>query len=92
MVNKISPGGRGGAKKFKKGINIFSKKGFLRGGTNVAKGGTKNFFLCAYARKLCPPPLNKSPRTPLVGITSRPSVAARGPSAVDNKHLVVKVC
>ena len=33
MVNKISPGGRGGGqKKFKKGINIFSKKGFLRGG------------------------------------------------------------
>ena len=43
MVNKISPGGRGGAKKFKKGINIFSKKGFLRGGTMLPRGGTKNF-------------------------------------------------
>jgi len=38
MVNKTSPGGRGG-KKNKKRINIFSKKGFLRGGHTVAKGG-----------------------------------------------------
>ena len=29
----------GGAKKNKIGINIFSKKGFLSGGHNVAKGG-----------------------------------------------------
>ena len=33
---------------FKKDINIFSKKGFLRGGHNVTKGGT--IFFCA------PPP------------------------------------
>ena len=37
----------------KKGINIFSKKGFLRLGHNVAKGGGLNFFLC----KLSGPPL-----------------------------------
>ena len=38
MVNKTSPCVGGGAKKFNKGINIFSKKGFLRG------GGPKFFF------------------------------------------------
>jgi len=54
MVNKISPGGRGGAKKFKKGINIFSKKGFLRGGPMLPRGGTKNFFL--RASQIVPPP------------------------------------
>ena len=32
----------------------------------LPRGGTKNFFWRAYARKLCPP-LNKSPRTPLGG-------------------------
>ena len=31
--------------KIKKGINIFSKKGFLRGGHTVAKGGTPKIFL-----------------------------------------------
>ena len=56
----------GGQKKFRKGINIFSKKGFLRGGQNVAKGGTKNFFL-ARLRAQIVPPLNKSPRSPLAG-------------------------
>ena len=63
MVNKTSPGGRG-AKKNKKGINIFSKKGFLRGGTNVAKGGDQKIFF-ARLRAQIVPPLNKSPRTPL---------------------------
>jgi len=33
----------------KKGINIFSKKGFFRGGHNVVKGGTK----------MPPPPLTQ---------------------------------
>ena len=56
--------GEEGQKKFKKGINIFSKKGFLRGGTNVAKGGgPTNFY--ARLRAQIVPPLNKSPRTPL---------------------------
>ena len=68
MVNKISSGGRGGAKKIKKGINIFSKEGFLRGGHNVAKGGDQKFFF-ARLRAQIVPPLNKSPRTPLVVIT-----------------------
>ena len=39
MVNKTSPGGRGG-QKIEKRYQYFSKKGFLRGGgQNVAKGG-----------------------------------------------------
>ena len=40
MVNKTSPC----KQKIKKGINIFSKKGFLRGGHTVAKGGDPKFF------------------------------------------------
>ena len=65
MVNKTSPGGREG-KKIKKGINIFSKKGFLRGGHTVAKGGGPQNFLCALTRANCATPLNKSPRTLLL--------------------------
>jgi len=53
--------GEGGQKKFKKGINIFSKKGFLRGGPMLPRGGDQKIF---FARN-CAPPLNKSPRTPL---------------------------
>ena len=49
MVNKTSPGG--GKNKIYKKVSIFFKKGFLRGGHNVAKGA---------------PPLSKSPRTPLI--------------------------
>ena len=55
MVNKTSPGGRGGAKKIKK-VSIFSKKGFLR-------GGPKNFFLRAYAQ-IAPPPNQKPSYAP----------------------------
>jgi len=56
MVNKTSPGGRGG-KKNKKRINIFSKKGFLRGGHTVAKGGDPpKFSFCALTRAICAPP------------------------------------
>ena len=66
MVNKTSPGGRGGgSKKFKKGFNIFSKKGFLRGGTMLQRGcgaPKKNFR--AYARKLCPAPKQKPSYAP----------------------------
>ena len=55
MLNKVQVGG-GCAKKIKKGINIFTKKGvFKGGGQNVAKGGKPQFFLLAYAHKLCPP-------------------------------------
>ena len=36
--------------KIKKGINIFSKKGFLRGGHTVAKGGGPQIFFCALTR------------------------------------------
>ena len=62
MVNKTSPGGRGGCKKnLKKGINIFSNKGFLRWGHNVAKGrGPKKKFL----RALMPPPKQKPSYAP----------------------------
>ena len=56
MVNKTSPGRRVEGKKNKNGINIFSKNGFLRGGQNVPKGGGPKIV----------PPLNKSPRTPLI--------------------------
>ena len=47
-----------GGKKNKKGINIFSKKGFLRGEQNVAKGGgpQKFFFACLRAQIVPPPP------------------------------------
>ena len=39
----------------KKGINILSKKGFLRGGgAQCCQGGKKNFFN-ADARKMCSP-------------------------------------
>ena len=57
MVNKTSPGGRGGKKKIKKGINIFSKKGFLRGG-----GHTVAF--CALTRANCAPPKQKPSYAP----------------------------
>ena len=57
---------RGGQQKFKKGINIFSKKVFLRGGTILPRGGPKNFFF-ALTRAHCAP-LSKSPRTPLVSM------------------------
>ena len=38
----------------KKGINMFSKKGVLRGGHNVTKGEYKIIFLRADAHILCP--------------------------------------
>ena len=65
MVNKISPGGRGGQKKFKKGINIFSKKGFLRGGTNVAKGGDQKFFFARLCAQIVPPSKQKPSYAPV---------------------------
>jgi hypothetical protein len=46
----------GGAKKNKKGINIFSKKGFLRGGHTVAKGGDPQNFLARLRAQFVPPP------------------------------------
>ena len=64
MVNKTSPGGKGGAKKIKKGINIFSKKGFLRGGHNVAKGGGPKLFFGALTRTNCAPPKQKPSYAP----------------------------
>ena len=45
----------------KKGINIFFKKGFLRGAPNL-------FFARVNARKV--PPLNKCSRTPLLPLYS----------------------
>jgi len=54
----------GGQKHLKKGINIFSNKGFLRGGgTMLPKGGTPK-KICALAHIM--PHLNKRPRTPLM--------------------------
>ena len=65
MVNKTSPDGRGeGQKKFKKGINIFSKKGFLRGGTNVAKGGDQKIFFARLRVQIVPPPKQKPSYAP----------------------------
>ena len=74
MVNKTSPGGGGiGGKKFKKGINIFSKKG----GTMLPRGGPKHFF-GTLTRANCAPPLNKSPRTPLLGGGNKGALAPPG--------------
>ena len=56
---------RGGQKKFKKGINIFSKKVLLRGGGPMLPRGGPNIFFCVLTRANCAPPLNKSLRTPL---------------------------
>ena len=62
MVNKTSPGGRGG-KKIKKRYQYFFKKGVFKGEAYCCQeGGPHKFFLRAYARKFCPP-LSKSPRT-----------------------------
>jgi len=63
MVNKTSPGGRGGKKKLKKGINIFFQKGVFKGGHNVGKGGDQKFF-CALTRAHCAPPKQKPSYAP----------------------------
>ena len=55
----------GGAKKIKKRYQYFFKKGVFKGGTNVAKGGDQKIFLARLRAQILPPPLNKSPRTPL---------------------------
>ena len=57
MVNKTSPGGRGGGQnKFKKRYQYFFKKGVFKGGHNVAKGGdTKNLFARLRAQIVHPP-------------------------------------
>jgi len=46
---------------FKKGIDIFSEKGFLRGGDNIARGG---------GTKKCVLPLHKCSRSPLSTLLS----------------------
>ena len=52
-------GGGGGKKNLKKGINIFSNKGFLRGGTMLPGGGTQKKNFRAYALTFCFSPKQK---------------------------------
>ena len=55
MVNKTSTGGRGGKIKFKKRYQYFFKKGFLRGGILLPRGGTQKFFSARLRAHLVPP-------------------------------------
>ena len=70
----------------KKGINIFSKKGFLRGGTNVAKGGDQKIFLACLRAQIVPPPKQKPSYAPgKISKESEPLDSVRTPG---NSNLV----